>query len=72
MKLLTKSQVGKLNKTSAKVEFMQDKLTVEPLSGGKGRLDFPVPFSPTKKVTLEEKDNRFSLAKNRMTGSLLR
>lgn len=53
MKLLTKSQVGKLNKTSAKVEFMQDKLTVEPLSGGKGRLDFPVPFSCYKFINVD-------------------
>ena len=52
MKLLTKSYLGKLTKTMAKVEFSQDKLTVEPLADGKGELNFPVPFSCYKFINV--------------------
>lgn len=66
MKLLTKTNLNKADKSKAKVDFSQDKLVVNPLDGGKGELSFSLPFSCFKFINVDlsaKKTTEFGSAK---------
>lgn len=52
MNLLTKSAMGKTDKSAAKTEYSPGKLTVFPTNSGKASLSFPLSFSCYKTVSL--------------------
>lgn len=53
MKLLTKTNLSKVDKSKAKIDFSQDKLVVNPLGSGNGELNFPLPFSCFKFINVD-------------------
>ncbi len=52
MNLLTKSAMGKADKSAAKTEYSPGKLTVFPTDNGKASLSFPLSFSCYKTISL--------------------
>lgn len=59
MKLLTKSIVDKMDKSSAKIEFLHGKLTVQPHFTGACKLRFPVSFTPYKTLHISAVAKKF-------------